>query len=149
MKLVLLPMLGLFAMMGMATPSTNTYAGVTNDWYNANFTNVYELAQQRKASNSDDIVSAYLMLDWNVCFGSLREVSNSVNQVIELSDRLTNVLFRAKYDLLRQDYIAYRDQYLPTVDETARILERHKSYLRGKEMPSLYMLNLLNEAGLW
>ena len=34
-----------------AAPSADNYASVTNDWYQGNWTNVYELAQQRLAAN--------------------------------------------------------------------------------------------------
>ena len=55
-----------FAGAASAMPSTNNFHAVTNDWYNGNFTNVYELAQMRLAANSNDVVGAYLMLDWHL-----------------------------------------------------------------------------------
>ena len=39
-----------------AVPSENTYHAVTNDWYQGNWTNVYELAQQCLAENANDLV---------------------------------------------------------------------------------------------
>ncbi len=130
-------------------PSINTFSAVTNDWYNANFTNVYELAQQRMANNSNDVVAAYLIFNWDVCFSSLGAVSNSVTRVIQLSDGVTNSLFTSRYLPLRDSYISYRDELLPTANEADRIRERYKSYLPHKEMPSAYMLETLNESGLW
>ena len=40
-----------------ATPSSNTVEAVTQDWKQGNYSNVYELAQARFASNSNDLVA--------------------------------------------------------------------------------------------
>ena len=149
MKMLLTISIALAAAWCYGMPSANTFAAVTNDWYTANFTNVYELAQQRMANNSNDVVAAYLIFDWDVCFSCLDSVSNSVTRVIRLSDAVTNSAFKSKYLSLRDTYISYRDELLPTVDEAVRISEQYKSYLPHKEMPSAYMLDVLNQAGLW
>ena len=47
-----------------AVPTTNTYVAVTNDWYNGNWSNVYELAQARFVANSNDLVAANIMVDY-------------------------------------------------------------------------------------
>ncbi len=44
-----------------ATPSSNNFHSVTNDWYQGNYSNVYELAQQRLVANSNDLVAAVIM----------------------------------------------------------------------------------------
>ena len=43
MKMLVTIMIALAAIWCKGMPSTNTFVAVTNDWYNANFTNVYEL----------------------------------------------------------------------------------------------------------
>ena len=149
MKMLLTMMIALAAVWCKGMPSTNTFVAVTNDWYNANFTNVYELAQQRMANNSNDVVAAYLMLEWDTAFGSVASVSNSMTRVIELSDTVTNECFRTPYLRLRGACLAYRDEFLPTVNEADVEAERYKSYLPHKMMIQGYMLELLVKAGLW
>ncbi len=130
-------------------PSINTFSAVTNDWYNANFTNVYELAQHRMANNSNDVVAAYLMLEWNMSFASVTEVSNSVTRVIQLSDTVTNAAFVATYSKIRQACLAYRDEYLSTVSAAEVEAERHKAYTPHTSMVNSELLKLLDIAGLW
>ncbi len=65
MKILVTIMIALAAVWCKGMPSINTFSAVTNDWYNANFTNVYELAQQRMANNSNDVVAAYLIFNWD------------------------------------------------------------------------------------
>ena len=45
-----------------AAPSSNTVEAVTQDWRLGNYSNVYELAQARFASNSNDLVAAHLVI---------------------------------------------------------------------------------------
>ena len=142
-------MIALAAIWCKGMPSTNTFAAVTNDWYNANFTNVYELAQQRMANNSNDVVAAYLMLDWNAAFGSVVDISNSVTHVVRTSDLVTNTIFSAKYQIFRPSYLSYRDEFLATQTSATLDNEKFKSYLPHKAMASEYMLKLLDIAGLW
>ena len=44
MKTLMIIALATFAECAVAIPSSNNFHAVTNDWYNGNFTNVYELA---------------------------------------------------------------------------------------------------------
>ena len=57
-KKTVLLVIALSATISFALPSANNFHAVTNDWYNGNFTNVYELAQIRIAANSNDVVGA-------------------------------------------------------------------------------------------
>lgn len=149
MKSIILIVLVLAAVRMNAAPSVNTYAAVTNDWYNANFTNVYELAQQRMSSNTNDLVGAYLMLEWNMAFGSVASVSNAISRVVNLSDSVTNQPFRTVYAGLRDDEIEYRDRVLPTISDADVEAERYKSYLPHKKMVEDYMLRQLWISNLW
>ena len=54
-----------------ATPSSDNYAAVTNDWYQGNWTNVYELAQKRLAANTNDLVASHLMVSYDILFDFL------------------------------------------------------------------------------
>ena len=51
-----------------ATPTQNTYHAVTNDWRSGAYSNVLELAQSRLAANTNDIVAAYIMKDYDIMF---------------------------------------------------------------------------------
>lgn len=132
-----------------AIPTTNTYASVTNDWYNAYYTNVYELAQQRLSGNTNDLVAAYLMLEWQTAFGSVASVSNALTRVIDLSDSVTNQPFRTTHLALREANLEYRDVVLPTINDAEVEAERYKAFLPHKKMTYDLMLRLLWTSGLW
>lgn len=132
-----------------ATPSANCYSSVTNDWHQGKFSNVYELAQMRLTSNSNDVVATYIMHDWNLSFRDVGDISNGVTRIIEVSDCITNSSFAAEFRRLRPAYIEYRDVFLPTITKNQLEAERHKSYLPHQLMVSSYMLQLLDREGLW
>lgn len=134
---------------GYASPSPNTYASVTNDWYNSNFTNVYQLAQQRQSVNTNDVVAAYLLLEWQSAFGSVSDVSNAVSRTITLSDNVTNQPFRAFYQKIRPMTLVYRDVVLPRISDSEVEAERHKSFLPNKIMIEDVVLKSLWDSGLW
>ena len=46
------------------------FVSVTNDWYHGNYSNVYALAEQRLAANTNDLVGDYIMYEWNMGFGT-------------------------------------------------------------------------------
>ena len=56
MKILVSIMIALAAVWCKGMPSTNTFAAVTNDWYNANFTNVYELVQPYSICGTENMV---------------------------------------------------------------------------------------------
>ena len=62
MRMLLLAMC-LATLAATAEPTADNFAAVTNDWYNGRWTNVFELAQQRFAVNSNDLVAANIMVD--------------------------------------------------------------------------------------
>lgn len=147
--IILLVMVVLSAKL-LAAPSPNSYAGVTNDWYCANFSNVYELAQARLSTNANDSVGIYIMYNWSVSFGYASDISNALNRVIAVSDAITSEPFATKYQqILRPNYISYRDNFLPRLTREMVDQERYKSYLPRRIMISSYPLKLLEQSGLW
>lgn len=132
-----------------ARPSLDSYAGVTNDWYQACYSNVYELAQNRLAANSNDLVAAYLMLDWSTAFEYASETAMRMTRVITLSDSITNEPFASVHQRIRPALVEYRDEFLPTLSREAEDAERHKVFQRGRVITSSYMLRLLEQSGLW
>ncbi len=149
MRTMLILAASLAAITTHATPSTNTFAAVTNDWYNASFTNVYELAQSRLAANTNDVVGAYLMLEWDITFSSLATISNSVTRVLRTSDLVAHPAFTNEYSQIRQDFVSFRDEYLPLQREENREQEQMKSRLPHSNMTSDYILKILWDNGLW
>ena len=65
-----------------AAPSADNYASVTNDWYQGNWTNVFELAQQRLAANTNDLVASHLMVSYDILFSDYQAMSNSIQRLV-------------------------------------------------------------------
>jgi len=127
----------------------NSFVAATNDWYNGNFTNVYELAQSRLAANSNDVVGAYLMLEWDMSFSTLEAISNSITRAVRLSDTVTNSVFVIPYSAIRAACLSYRDTYLCRKTNDDLLNERYKAYKRKVPMINTYLLDLLDRVGLW
>ena len=117
MKKTVIIVLAMLAECALATPSPNNFHAVTNDWYNGNFSNVYELAQMRLAANSNDVVGAHLMLDWDFRFSGTAAVSNSISKVLDVSAMVQNPVFSNAYVTVRESCISYRDEFLPTLTD--------------------------------
>ena len=132
-----------------ATPTENTYAAVTNDWYNGNWTNVLELAQIRRAANSNDLVAANIIVSYDVLFSDVGAMSNSVTRLIDAMDQssapaLTNLHFR-----LRPGWVYFRDQFLP-YQTAADLQQQHeKSYITHKPIDCDFVLKAIWDNGLW
>ncbi len=132
-----------------ATPSPNTYHGVTNDWYNANFSNVLERADLRLAANSNDIVGVTLKVAYHMTYGDLNSYSNSVARFIQVADTVTAPSFSNLYWAVRSEEIRYRDEYLPT--RTQQLFEQGlpKAQLPHMQIPEDIYLKLLWDDGQW
>ena len=149
MKTPLVLAAALAAAAACAVPSANTYPAVTNDWSAAAFTNVYELAVQRQAADSNDVVAAYLLFDWHLAFGDRAALSNAVTQVVAASDRVTDAAFTNVYGRVRSLCLAYRDDFLPLATEDALQSEQQKRRAAGTRLANDYMLRLLWDSDLW
>ena len=137
------------AAVAKGVPSPNTYHGVTNDWYNANFSNVLELAEARLAANSNDIVGVTLKLGYDVSFGDIATLSNSVARFIDVADTVCAPSFSNEYWAVRSEEIRFRDVFIPTLTPAAVEAERHKALLPHKPIPERRYLMLLWRDGLW
>ncbi len=132
-----------------ALPSTNTYVAVTNDWFNANFSNVLELAENRLAENTNDIVGATLKLGYDVTFGDVASISNSLVRFMELADSVTCPAFSNEYWSVRPAELMYLHDFLPTVTPARLEADAPKAFLPGKPFPEKRYLEILNESGFW
>ncbi len=132
-----------------AMPSTNTLEAVKADWRSGAFTNVFQLAEQRLAANAHDIVSRFLLSDWNMAFGTADSISNCVSEIIAESDLIQVPAYSNLYWRSRPMFIRYRDEFLPTMTGNVFAVEQQKLREPGKGMPSEYFLEVLSECGMW
>ena len=137
------------ATVALASPSENTYHAVTNDWYNANFSNVLELAESRLAANTNDLVGAYLKLSWDICFSDASTLSNSVTRVLDIGDTVQNAAFSNEFWRLRPMTVSFRDDILPMYTEEVRQQEQVRSMQPHKPIPERKWLKLLWDENLW
>ena len=141
--------LALSATVALASPTENTYHAVTNDWYNANFSNVLELAELRLAANTNDLVGAYLKLSWDICFSDASTLSNSVTRVLDIGDTVQNAAFSNEFWRLRPMTVSFRDDILPMYTEEVRQQEQVRSMQPHKPIPERKWLKLLWDENLW
>ncbi len=132
-----------------ATPSPNTYHGVTNDWYNANFSNVLERAELRLASNSNDIVGVTLKRSYHIAFGDINALSNSVIRFIQVADTVPAPSFSNEYWTIRPQEIILRDQVLPLFTQQMIDTDLPKARLPHKPIPDRRYLKALWDDGQW
>ena len=91
-----------------AEPSSNNFHSVTNDWYQGNYSNVYELAQQRLVANSNDLVAAVIMESYDLRFSSFAAISNSILRLMRASEAATLPAYTNMYwQFYRDDYNWY------------------------------------------
>ena len=132
-----------------ATPTENTYAAVTNDWYNGNWTNVLELAQIRRAANSNDLVAANIFVSYDVLFSDVGAMSNSVTRLIDAMDQSSAPALTNLHSRLRPGWVYFRDQFLP-YQTAADLQQQHeKSYITHKPLDCDFVLKAIWDNGLW
>ena len=150
MKKLVASVFAIVAGLSLAAPSSNNFHSVTNDWYNGNFSNVYELAQMRLTANTNDLVGAYLMLEWDTCFSDFSAMSQSVARLIRSADGITEPpSFTNHYMRMRNAYIYFRDEFLPAQADSERVLEQHKDRSYRTHLLCSKTLELLWEVNLW
>ena len=132
-----------------AVPTTNTYVAVTNDWYNGNWSNVYELAQTRFAANSNDLVAATIMIDYDVLFSDLQSISNSIIRYMRISDSATLPAYTNLYHKMRPGWEIYLNEFLPQQNEESLLERNTKSHITHKPMSSDFILDILWQNGIW
>ena len=133
-----------------AAPSADNYASVTNDWYQGNWTNVYELAQQRLAANTNDLVAAVIMETYDLRFSSFAAISNSILRVMRASEAATLPAYTNMYwRFYRDDYNWYLNEYLPQQSEARRQSEMYKAYKIHVPMSCAPTLETFWDYNLW
>ena len=149
MRMLLLATLCFTALTAVAAPTADNFAAVTNDWYNGRWTNVFELAQQRFAVNSNDLVAANIMVDYDVLFSDPLVISNSIIRLMRISDAATLPAYTNLYHVMRPLWVDFLDEFLPAQTEATFLEQREKSFIIHKRMSSGFILKLLLDNGAW
>lgn len=132
-----------------AAMSSNSVVAVTNDWRQGNFSNVLSLAQFRYSNNTNDVVAAYLLLNYDMAFSYSEQISNSIDRVIGASRLVTNIEFRAFSDRIEPSWRKYQRERLPRFTSNEWLERDLKARRANHYMPSEYALHLLQALGLW
>lgn len=150
MKKLIAALLAATAVAAYAVPSENNYHAVTNDWYQGNYSNVYELAQQRLSSNSNDLVAAVIMESYDLRFSSFADISNSILRVMRASEASTFPAYTNMYwRIYRDDYNWYLNDYLPQQSEARRQSEMYKAYRIHVPLSCAPILKTFWDNNLW
>lgn len=132
-----------------ATPSGDNYAAVTNDWYQGNWTNVYELAQKRLAANTNDLVASHLMVSYDILFSDYQAMSNSIQRLVRALDSVSEPSLTNLCANLRSGWVYYLDEFLPQQTEAILQEQRAKSQIPHKPLDCDFILEQISETGLW
>ena len=150
MKKLIVAALAATASAVFAEPSSNNFHSVTNDWYQGNYSNVYELAQQRLVANSNDLVAAVIMESYDLRFSSFAAISNSIQRLMRASEAATLPAYTNMYwQFYRDEYNWYLGEYLPQQSEARRQSEMYKAYKIHVPMSCTSTLKLLWDENLW
>ena len=150
MKKLIVAALAATAAAVFAEPSSNDFHAVTNDWYQGNYSNVYELAQQRLVANSNDLVAAVIMESYDLRFSSFAAISNSILRLMRASESATLPAYTNMYwRFYRDEYNWYLGEYLPQQSEARRQTEMYKAYKIHVPMSCAPTLNTFWDNNLW
>ena len=137
------------AVVSTAAPTADNFAAVTNDWYNGRWTNVFELAQQRFAVNSNDLVAANIMVDYDVLFSDPQVISNSIIRLMRISDASTLPAYTNLYRIMRPGWVYFLDEFMPGQSEAELQEERNNPQKTYKGLDCDFILKLLWDNGAW
>ena len=132
-----------------ATPSGDNYAAVTNDWYQGNWTNVYELAQQRLAANTNDLVASHLMVSYDILFSDYQAMSNSIQRLVCALDSVSEPSLTNLCSNLRSGWVYSLDEFLSQQTDAVLQEQRAKSQIPHKPLDCDFILEQISESGLW
>lgn len=149
MKKAIAAVIVALSMVARTAPSADNYASVTNDWYQGNWTNVYELAQQRLAANTNDLVASHLMVSYDILFSDYQAISNSILRLVGALDSVTEPSLTNLCARLRPGWVYYLDEFLPQQTEAVLQEQRSKSVIPHKPLDCDFILEQVAEKGLW
>ena len=136
------------ALAACANPTADNYHAVTNDWWNGKYTNVCELAQQRFAANSNDLVAAHIMWEYDICFSDFAAMSNSIMRLVRIADEVTLPAYTNRYQRLREGYADYLTNVIPSFPPDHQ-QPSPEGYPAHWPMVSTEYLRIIWDSGLW
>ena len=149
MKSVIIAIVLMLSASVMVTPSADNFASVTNDWYQGNWTNVYELAQQRLAANTNDLVASHLMVSYDILFSDYQAMSNSIQRLVCALDSVSEPSLTNLCSNLRSGWVYYLDEFLSQQTDAVLQEQRAKSQIPHKPLDCDFILEQISESGLW
>ena len=127
----------------------NDFVSVTNDWHHGAYSNVCALARYRESLNSNDVVAAYILYEWNMIRGTKESFSNAIEKALLVSGQITNAAFVAEYAGTRENLIHMRDVVIPSVSEERVEADWPKARFSGKRFTKWRLLKILWDENLW
>lgn len=79
------------------------YSNVTNEWLQGRQTNVLTLANQRLASNTNDMAGLLMKASYDFDFSDSNTLSNSLVRVLSVGETIATPAFSNIYRLVRLD----------------------------------------------
>jgi len=131
-----------------AVPTADNFHSVTNDWWNGNYTNVRELAQQRLAADTNDLVAAHIMWEYDICFSDFTTMSNSILRLMRAADTVTLPAYTNRYQRFRDGYTEYMTSVIPSFP-IGHQQPSPEGYPSHWPMVSTEYLRIIWEGGLW
>ncbi len=131
-------------------PSLGDFATVTNLWYEGHKSNVFAIAEQRLAANSNDLVGAIMMFDYDLEFSNEGNYSNDVRRIFSSTNNLPIGTFVNNIDLVTSALNGFLD-YLSSNPMTPAAVQKEKSkaLIIHKPMSNEILLQWLHDDGLF
>ena len=132
-------------------PPVDNFTLVTNLWYNGYKSNVLAIAEQRLATNSNDLAGLVLKMEYDFAFINTQNISNDMLKVLTGFQSITNRMSMLHYNEVFEDLnsflILLRDEYRPTQTELEE--DRAKALIIHKRMTYEDYLKWLHDDGLF
>ena len=126
------------------------FTTVTNLWYEGHKSNVFAIAEQRLAANSNDLVGAIMMFDYDLEFSNEGNYSNDVRRIFSFTNNLPIGTFVNNIDLVTSALNGFLD-YLSSNPMTPAEIQKDKSkaLIIHKPMSNEILLKWLHDDGLF
>lgn len=82
---------------------TGFYANVSGMWLEGRKAEVYQMAQERLAGDTNDIAGLYLKMEYEVAFLDFANVSNTMVRFLQQGAAVTSEHFAAQFPFVRDD----------------------------------------------
>lgn len=132
-------------------PPLDSFALVTNLWYQGYKTNVLAIAEQRLAANSNDLAGLVLKMEYDLEFSNDSSLSNNVAVFLSAAEAATNCFVHTDYLKIKMNLNWFLEflanEYHPTPSELVE--EKAKARVLHKRMTYERYLKWLHDDGLF